>query len=67
MNNGRFTVFGVKKGDPAWMEALLCDTGSKERFELCLRKAAEYGYKITRVYKPNTNLEVPNFASCVNI
>lgn len=67
MLNGRFTVFGLKKGDPAWKETLLCDTGSKERYELCLKKAVELGYEITRVYKPDTILSAPDFTKAINV
>ena len=67
MTNGNYTVFGLKKGDPEWKECLLCDTGSKERYELCLKKAVELGYEITRVYKPDTILSAPDFTKAINV
>ena len=67
MNNGKYTVFGLKKGDPVWAESLLCDTDKKEIFERCMNEAQKYGYEITRIYKPETKLNEPDFVGCVNV
>ena len=65
MQNGRFTVFGLKKGEPEWAEELLIDTENENAYNRCLELAPKHGYKITRIYKPKTKLSAPNFADCV--
>ena len=67
MLNGRYTVFGRRKGEPEWVEALICDTGNEARYKESVRRAKEAGYEITRIYKPNTNLSAPNFAAAVKV
>lgn len=67
MKNGRFTVFGLKKGEPAWAEKMLIDTTSEKAFEYCMKNAPKDGYKITRVYKPSTKLSAPDFTKCVKV
>ena len=67
MLNGNWTVFGLKKGQPAWAEELLCDTDDKNEYLKCLETAKKEGTKVTRVYKPSTFLSAPDFASAVRI
>ena len=66
MENGRFTVFGLKKGEPAWAEELLVDTTDEKLFNRIMEIAPKKGYKIPRVYKPKTKLSAPDFTKCVN-
>lgn len=67
MKNGRFTVFGLKKGEPEWAEELLLDTTDENIFNRCMEKAPKAGYKITRVYKPDTKLSKPDFVGSINV
>jgi len=66
MLNGKFTVFGLQKGAPAWAEELLVDTQDENLYKKCLEVAPKHGYKITRVYKPSTRLSQPYFTKCLN-
>lgn len=67
MTNGNYTVFGLKAGEPAWKESLVCDTPDVKKYEAAVRQAKKEGYKITRVYKPDTILSQPNFAAAVSV
>ena len=67
MKNEKYTVFGLKENTPNWAEVLLCDTENKDLFNKVLEVAPKRGYKITRVYKPNTVLNTPNFVKGINI
>ena len=67
MKNGRYTVFGLKAGDPAWAESLLVDTEDEREYCRCLEDAPKQGYKITRVYKPETVLNAPDFVKSINV
>ena len=67
MLNGRFTVFGLKNGEPAWAEEMLLDTEKKEVFDRFMKEAPRDGYKITRVYRPDTKLSEPDFMRAINV
>ena len=66
MENGKFTVFGLKNGAPKWAEEMLVDTTDEKVFKRCMEIAPKKGYKITRVYKPETKLSAPDFMKCLN-
>ena len=67
MTNGRFTVFGLKEGEPTWAEELLLETESEEVFNRCMKEAPRDGYKITRVYKPETEISAPDFMKAIRV
>ena len=67
MTNGKFTIFGLKNGEPAWAEELLVDTTDENLFNRCMEIAPKKGYKITRVYKPETKLSAPDFTKAINV
>ena len=67
MKNDNYTVFGLAPGAPSWAEELIINTKDKSEYLQAVAAAKSNGYKITRIYKPDTVLTAPNFINSINI
>ena len=68
MKNGIWTVFVSKPGkcdDPTYH--LWVETESENVYKRALDAVEPRGWKVARIYKPDTELGAPNFAACVNV
>ena len=61
MRNEYYTIFGLKAGAPVWMEELIIETTDVSKAYQAKQEAEKNGYKITRIYKPDTILDMPKF------
>lgn len=67
MKNDRYTVFVSRSGrcdDISYQ--LWVDTTDKEKFEKACAAAKPYGWKIAKIYYPDTELSTPDFVGTIN-
>lgn len=67
MTNGTFTVFAKPIGANAIEEILWIETTDAKLAQTAINGAPSRGYEITRVYKPTTQLNAPDFRKALNI
>lgn len=66
MKNKYYTAFCVKNWDPTRSEQLLIETEDKAKFKRAIERAKEQDLKLTRIYKPETELKMPDFTQVFN-
>lgn len=67
MINGTFTVFAKPIGANCLEEILWIETTDAKLAQTAINGAPSRGYEITRVYKPTTQLDAPDFRKALNI
>jgi hypothetical protein len=67
MKNGIWTIFVSKTGrcdDPTYQ--LWVETEREDIYKRALADVEPRGWKVARIYKPDTELGVPDFGKCVD-